>query len=93
MEHIAAELFHKGKALAVELHNAIGFGDWYPEYPRRIYGKVEGDNPIKEPHFVLQLAITSMQNTAFRLNPQIPIFPKELPGNAGRMNTLHEFRK
>lgn len=88
----------------VESHNALGVGERYHSYLRRIYNKVRTRDPAMDPKYALQLAIKAVNDTAgpsglvptllvFGVHPRIPLLAKELPDNAARMKALHEARK
>lgn len=88
----------------VERHNALGVGENYHSYLRRVYHKVIGDDPSLERDLALQLAFKSIKDTAgpsglvptllvFGVLPRIPLMPKDLPDHNRRMRALAEAYK
>ena len=91
----------KQKESGIESHNALGAGERYHEFLRRIYLKVRHEHPRVEMEDCLSLAIQAMNNTAgpnglsptllvFGIAPRIPENPTDLPSQEERMRALQK---
>lgn len=94
----------KHKLSGVQSHNAIGVGERYHSFLRKIYTKVRRSHPKALPAQSLALAVKAMNDTAgshglvptllvFGVVPRIPIVPTELPDQVARMKAMHAARK
>lgn len=83
----------------VELHNALGNGERYHAFLRKIYTKVRHDVPGLKKEDALVLAVKAVNDTAgpaglvptllvFGVMPRLPIHPKNLPDQRDWMNAM-----
>lgn len=94
----------KENSSGVESHNALGVGERYHAYLRRVYNKVRAENPTLTTNNALQLAVKATNDTAgpsglvptllvFGVLPRLPLLPKDLPDNLERLKAMHGARK
>lgn len=88
----------------VEHHNALGVGERYHAYLRRVYDKVRLEDPSLDRELSLAIANKAVNDTAgprglvptllvFGISPRLPISPKELPGQIQRMKAMKAARR
>lgn len=88
----------------VESHNALGEGERYHAFLRRVYTKVKLESPDLAPDPVLAVAVKAVNETAgpsgfvptllvFGVSPHLPFEPRALPGQAMRMRVMYAARK
>lgn len=88
----------------VESHNALGNGERYHSFLRRLYDKVRADNVNLSEERALSLAVKACNDTAgpkglvptllvFGTMPRMPLRPHELPGNVSRLKSMIAARK
>lgn len=88
----------------VESHNALGVGERYHSYLRRVYNKVRADTPILSKNISLALAVQATNDTAgptglvptllvFGISPRLPVRPRALPEQVERMKAAISARK
>eukprot|EP00171_Calliarthron_tuberculosum_P003183 IDg3183t1 len=87
----------------IESHNALGAGEKYHEFLRRIYRKVRLEHPKIAKEDCLSLSVHAMNNTAgpdglaptllvFEVVPPLPLRFSDLPDQRDRMKILHKAR-
>lgn len=92
------------KPSGVESHNALGAGERYHSYLRRIYNKVRASIPSLSKKVSLALAVKASNDTAgpsglvpsllvFGVMPRLPIRPAALPSHVDRMRAAVLARK
>lgn len=83
----------------VESHNALGVGERYHSFLRRIFEKVKADSSDIPDEYALALAVKAANDTAgphglsptllvFGVTPRLPLRPQNLPDNHQRMRAL-----
>lgn len=83
----------------IESHNALGNGERYHAYLRKVYTKIRDEVPNLKKEDALRLAIKAFNDTAgphglvptlpvFGVLPRLPIHPRDLPDQRDRMRAM-----
>lgn len=87
----------------MESHNALGVGERYHSFLRRIYRRVRADHPSRPVSHALSLDVSAMNQTAgpsgllpmllvFGLVPRMPVSPVDLPKQKQRLLAMRTAR-
>lgn len=87
----------------VESHNALGVGDIYHAFLRRVYNRARDDSPQIGDDESLASAVNAINNTAgparlvakllvFGVMPRISVFPKDLLDQISRIKAIRDAR-
>eukprot|EP00171_Calliarthron_tuberculosum_P000524 IDg524t1 len=87
----------------IQSHNALGVGERYHAYLRRIFEKVRSEHPRMDQHDVLSISVHAMNTTAgpngliptllvFGCLPQLPSGFSDVPEQRERMKTMIQAR-
>ena len=99
--HLLQSVGIKRHDSGVESHNALGVGEKYHDFLRRIFRKVRSEHPSIPAEDCLSLAVSAMSNTAgpnglvpillvFGVVPQLPFGFSDLPEQRERMKAMKE---
>lgn len=94
----------KEQPSGVESHNALGNGERYHAFLRRVFNKVRADSPELSEELSLALSLKAVNDTAgpnglvptllvFGVIPRIPLRASQLPNQIVRMNAMADARK
>lgn len=94
----------KSQRSGVERHNALGVGERYHDYLRKVYNRIYADTPSTRPELALSIAVKVCNDTAginglsptlliFGIVPRLPLNQKELPIQLERVKAIRAARR